>query len=223
MAFIPSNIPVNLCKIGTIRNKTRLCALVLAFLFVSLNAGCKEQSAEKSGTDRFFITPTSIDATDNAFAIGSFHYTLPEEGGILSLSVEQWNGEGLISQQILPVPLNAGQSGEVTLRLTMEAMKGTDSRSVCWVGQSNAGKASVSLPVPWDLGVMYSFWSPGDAVWYQTWTEATLEEGLILACLGTGNLEQGLPSLSCSAWMEDPSQFSQFLEIQLIRAIVTKA
>ena len=67
MVFIPSNIPVNLCKIGTIRNKTRLCALVLAFLFVSLNAGCKEQSAEKSGTDRFFITPTSIDATDNAF------------------------------------------------------------------------------------------------------------------------------------------------------------
>ena len=164
MVFIPSNIPANLCKIGTIRNKTRLCALVLTFLFVSLNAGCREQPAEKSGTDRFFITPTSIDVTDNAFAVGSFHYTLPEEGGILSLSVEQWNGEDLISQQILPVPLSAGQSGEVTLRLTMEAMEGTDSRSVCWVGQSNAGKASVSLPVPWDLGVIYSFGPRGCCV-----------------------------------------------------------
>lgn len=198
----------------------RLCAFLLVCFLACSGAGCKEQAAENNGPEGFSMTPVSAsEPSGGTLSIGAFQYTLPEEGDSLALFVEQWNGQTLVNRQRLSVPSEKGRSGEVTLRLTLE---GAEFRSARWAGQSSSGESSVALPLPWDLGVVYAFWSPEDALWYQTWQGADPEDGIVLACLGTGDLEQGLPSLSCSSWMADSSQFTAFSEIQLIRAVVTE-
>lgn len=199
----------------------RLCALLLTCLFVGMSAGCKEAAPENQEPERLSLTLLSkADPTEGIG--GTFQYTLPEGADTLTLFVEQWNGQTMTSRRPLSLPLPEGPRGEVTLLLTLPPATGEE-RAILWTAQSSAGEESVSFPLSQDLGCLYSFWSQEDAQWYETWEDADPADGIVLACLGTGDLEQGLPSLTCSETMANPSRLSNFSEVQLIRAVAADA
>lgn len=192
------------------------------FLFVclllGLCIGCSGQPLEKPKQENLSVTPAEeTQALEGTFAAGTFRYTLPEDKENLTLSVEQWEKGIRMDCQTLPVSLETGREGTLTLGLKLNK---EPKQTALWIGQSNGREAGMELPLLWENGLVYAFWSQEDAVWYQNWKDADLAAGIILACLGTGDLERGLPNLACSTLLEDPSYFTQFEEIQLVRVTI---
>lgn len=145
-------------------------------------------------------------------------YQLPQEGDTLVVLAQRLEGERVVEEETLAQFTQP--QGEVSVDLSFLPGDETKGFTVQWTLSGPGQDQSLVWQLPQGAGYLAVAWTQGDQDWYAAQPEQDPQEGIILACLGAGDLEKGLPALACAEFMATPSHAQQYQQVHLIRVMV---